>query len=377
MKLFIDTNILLGVYQLSGPDLDELRKLVKLVESGKIELLLNQQVIDEFWRNRESVIANALKRFRESKATAILPNIIHSYPDATDLKAAVERVTTIVHDLSNQATDDIENNALKADLIIKDLFATTDVAEASKRIIYRAEKRTNIGNPPGKKGSIGDAINWEWLLEQEISANTAEVVILSGDGDFESELVKGNLKEFLLREWARQHPNCTPRLEKSLVDLLSRDFADIKLADEVDKVIAIEKLEETSSFAATHVAIAQLSKLDDFSNAELLRLLNAYLTNNQVYWIRRDNDIASFGNKIVNLAKSDEAKVLAEKLRQILSEEASEQRHKPDRVLVAGVGIKQHPPLPAWRILNVWRWRQRSAFDTRQDYSPPIRTACS
>jgi predicted nucleic acid-binding protein len=48
MKVFIDTNILLDLYHMSGPDLEELGKLKKVLEKGKVELLLSNQVEDEF-----------------------------------------------------------------------------------------------------------------------------------------------------------------------------------------------------------------------------------------------------------------------------------------------------------------------------------------
>lgn len=50
VKVFIDTNILLDIYHLSGSDLEELRKLKKMVEKGKVELLVSKQIIDEFWK---------------------------------------------------------------------------------------------------------------------------------------------------------------------------------------------------------------------------------------------------------------------------------------------------------------------------------------
>ena len=48
MKVFIDTNILLDIYHLFGSDLEELRKLKKMVEKGKV--LVSKQIIDEFWK---------------------------------------------------------------------------------------------------------------------------------------------------------------------------------------------------------------------------------------------------------------------------------------------------------------------------------------
>ena len=55
MKIFIDTNILLELFKLSGPDLDELKKVLKLSEKQKIEILISSQIEDEFWHNRERV----------------------------------------------------------------------------------------------------------------------------------------------------------------------------------------------------------------------------------------------------------------------------------------------------------------------------------
>lgn len=80
MNVFIDTNILLDLYHLSGPDLDELRKVIKLAEIQKLHVLLPDQVEDEFWRNRERVISEALELFSKTKASATLPNLIRANP---------------------------------------------------------------------------------------------------------------------------------------------------------------------------------------------------------------------------------------------------------------------------------------------------------
>lgn len=53
-----------------------------------------------------------------------------------------------------------------------------------------------------------DAINWEWLLEQDVVFWDKELVLISADGHYESELTKGKPKEFLLREWNTRNPDC-------------------------------------------------------------------------------------------------------------------------------------------------------------------------
>jgi hypothetical protein len=321
MNVFIDTNILLDIYHLSGPDLAELTKLVTLVKDGKIHLLLSQQVIDEYWRNRESVIADAMKKFRESKAQSQMPNIIRAYPEAADLKAAVDQVNMIVKELTAKATKDIETNALKADGILQDLFASASVGSISESLLAKARLRMELGNPPGKKGSIGDAVNWEWLLEQPLSPGDTELVIVSQDGDFESELTKGKIREFLAREWEKQHPGWPLSLEKSLPEFLKRDFPAIKLVDAAQKLAAIEKLEKSWSFAATHIALSELGEYGDFSDSEAGRILKAYLNNNQIRWILTDPDVDAFANLIVGFAKTPETKQLVIELLAVLKEQ--------------------------------------------------------
>jgi predicted nucleic acid-binding protein len=208
MKVFIDTNILLDIYHLSGADLEELRKLKKMVEKEKVNLLVSSQVVDEFWRNRERVISDALKSFKESKAVAKIPNIIRAYPEAKDLKASVNKTNEIVRALLEKTTEDIENDALKADAVVQELLSAVTIGEISDETIARAKRRCELGNPPGKKDSLGDGVNWEWLLEQEIDFWDDELVIISADGDYESELTKGKPREYLLREWSTRNTGC-------------------------------------------------------------------------------------------------------------------------------------------------------------------------
>ncbi len=324
MKVFIDTNILLDIYHLSGPDLEELRKLKKMVEKGKVELLVSKQVIDEFWRNRERVIADAMRKFRESKAAAQIPNIIRIYPEAKELKEAVDKVNEVVKQLADKARVDIEADTLKSDEVIREIFSAIKVGAVSPSLIERAQLRSDVGNPPGKKDSLGDAINWEWLLEQEIEFWDDELIIISADGDYESELSKGKPKEYLLREWNDKNTGCKLKLEKSLADFFKAKFPDIQLAEEIDKIEAIERLEESGSFAATHKAISTLDDYDDFKDSEVKRIIKSYLANNQIRRILEDEDVREFALKVVGLAKSEETIGLSKSLKELLEQLSDE-----------------------------------------------------
>lgn len=172
--------------------------------------------------------------------------------------------------------------------------------------------------PPGKTGSLGDAINWEWLLSQ--AEHYDDLIIISADGDFESELTPSAPKEFLSREWERNTETGKLTLYKGLPEFLKAHFPDIKLSDEIDKISALEKLESSLSFAATHNAIAKLTKYDDFTDNEISRIAAAYDSNNQVYMIFGDSDVTAFAKKVISVAKSDAAKVAIKPIEALLEQ---------------------------------------------------------
>ncbi|WP_108397815.1 PIN domain-containing protein [Devosia submarina] len=60
LNLFIDTNVFLNFFHFSGEDLEELKKLTVLIDEGEIALWLPKQVCDEFHRNRDGKIKDAM-----------------------------------------------------------------------------------------------------------------------------------------------------------------------------------------------------------------------------------------------------------------------------------------------------------------------------
>ena len=86
MNLFIDTNVLLSFYHLASDDLEELRKLSVLIDKDKIKLLLPRQVVNEFRRNRENKIADALKGLKGQNLKLQFPQICKDYPEYKDLR---------------------------------------------------------------------------------------------------------------------------------------------------------------------------------------------------------------------------------------------------------------------------------------------------
>jgi len=54
--LFLDTNVYLSFFHFTKDDLDQLRQLAVLVKHKDVTLLLPDQVIEEFRRNRDGKV---------------------------------------------------------------------------------------------------------------------------------------------------------------------------------------------------------------------------------------------------------------------------------------------------------------------------------
>lgn len=90
VNIFIDTNILLTFFHFSNDDLEELRKLIAVISMPENRLFYTSQVLDEFNRNRENKIADALKKFKEKKLENQFPQICKEYPEYEEMRAAIK-----------------------------------------------------------------------------------------------------------------------------------------------------------------------------------------------------------------------------------------------------------------------------------------------
>lgn len=315
MNVFIDANVLLDFYRLSDGDLEEIRKISKLAEIEHIFLHLSDYLLDEFQRNREKTISLAAEQFRKSTINLHLPNLVRGYPEAEVLSNLRSKFNSEVKKLSDKLESDIRDRLLQADKIISELFGSVSVVVLDERIIANGILRSQLGRPPGKPNSIGDAIHWEWLLD--VVPKKENLVLISSDGDFESPVVAGMPSTYILDEWKSRGKGDLV-LYKSLTEFFKSEFPDIQLADEIEKASAIEKLCGSKNFATTHAMIAKLSKYEDFTKEETDKLLDGFLTNQQVSWILGDEDVKEFAMKLVQFAYdlelNDEAFPLEEML---------------------------------------------------------------
>lgn len=131
MNVFIDANIFLAFYHFTSDDLEELKKLGVLLQNRRVRLFLPEQVIQEFRRNREAKIADALRKFREQRLNLQFPQFCKDYEEYERLRQLQRSYSEAHAALLAKVIKDIQAQNLKADEII--LSGLTPAAADSLR----------------------------------------------------------------------------------------------------------------------------------------------------------------------------------------------------------------------------------------------------
>jgi predicted nucleic acid-binding protein len=296
MQLFIDTNILLSFYSLNREDLAELNKLIEAIDRQEITLLLTDQLIDEFNRNREQRIDGAIKSLRTQTFNPQFPQLCEDYPEVELLRDSLKQYERIHIALINKITTDIKAKNLKADLIVRSLFSSGKKLTANLDILDRARFRMGVGNPPGKNNSLGDAINWECLLDSTPAGE--DLYFITGDKDFASAINEDDFSDFLLSEWYEKKQTKI-NFYKRLSGFCKEQFPDIAIASVRDKEFLIKDLVNSQSIADTQKAIAKLSYYQEFTAAQVNTIVAAAISNRQVVWSIEDESVRDFLSSVV------------------------------------------------------------------------------
>jgi predicted nucleic acid-binding protein len=310
MQLFIDTNILLSFYSLNQDDLAELNKIINAIEKQQITLLLTDQIINEFYRNREQRIDGAIKSFRTQTFSTQFPQLCEDYPEIDTLREALKHHEQTHAALVTKILVDIKAKTLKADHIIQSLFSLGKKLSPDLTTVDRARLRMSVGNPPGKNNSLGDAINWESLLDE--TPGGEDLYFITGDKDYCSALNDDEFSDFLLTEWdGRKQTKIY--FYKRLSSFCKEQFPEITIASARDKDFLIRDLVNSQSIANTQIAIAKLSYYSEFTAAQVNTIVGAAISNRQVVWSIEDDRVKSFLKSVVtnNEQYLDEASLAA------------------------------------------------------------------
>lgn len=295
MHVFIDTNILLNFFHFSKDELDALNNVFASHENGAATVHLTQQVCEEFKRNRENKIKDALKRFKEVKFSAQLPSFMKGYEEYSIIRKLSADLQQLSKSIMERAESDIASRNLQADGLIKEIFAKSEIIATTADLFSVASMRMAIGNPPGKSGSIGDAINWTVLLQSVPEGEDLHVI--SEDGDYYSAINEDSAHPFLEEEWMEKKKS-TLRVYRTLSGFMKEHFDGVAFSFDKTKEALIDSLFMSGTFASTHHIIGKLESYSYFSLKEVEKIMSAAVVNNQFGWIVTDNDVSDFLNRV-------------------------------------------------------------------------------
>ena len=190
--MFVDTNVLLYFYRIKKSDVS--KKYLEQLEACKDRLILGSQVEMEYKKNRQRVIVEAMNAFSGPDWSRLTPPALVAELQATKtLEKHRKQLVTQQKKLSGTITK-ILGNPSRCDPVyqtLQRLFKHDSPLNLSREKKERfsirnlARKRFVLGYPPrkGSDTSIGDAVNWEWIVK--CSADTGKhVVIVTRDTDY-------------------------------------------------------------------------------------------------------------------------------------------------------------------------------------------------
>lgn len=296
LNIFIDTNIFLSFYSLTSNDLDELKKIITLIQCEEIKLYLSQNVIDEYYKNRLKKIHSTLSDFSKEN-TINIPALLTFYTQCIEIKNLRKNLTEKINEILALCKKDATNFELGADKIIKEIFDSAIIFPVDYKIFRESERRFLRRFPPRKnddKDSIGDAINWETLLEH---IPDGDIHLISSDNDFRDSLYKDyDMTNFFLSQEWRNKKNGQLYAYSDLNKFFEKKFVTYNF--QVSKILKekINKLINSSTFATTHEAIKELSEIsfNDYTIKDINKLIEAFYNNSQISSIISDEDIAVF-----------------------------------------------------------------------------------
>jgi hypothetical protein len=205
--VFVDTNIFLDYYRAEGRD--DLSILDRFA-NNKDRIITTTQVEMEYKKNRQHVIVESTKSIYQPPSSIVIPSFLRE-SHAKSIKSSQEQLSKQTKELKEKTTMLLREPS-QNDPVYKSLqkfFGSkapchfhVDLDDKIKsEIEEKAHRRFLMGYPPrkGKDSSMGDSINWEWIIH---CANkfSCDIIVVSRDGDYGLQF--GN--DLVLNDWLQQ-----------------------------------------------------------------------------------------------------------------------------------------------------------------------------
>lgn len=273
--IFIDTNIFLDFYRIKNSEVS--MSYLKLIEEHRNRIITGSQVEMEYKKNRQTVFQDSQLKFKNPDwNTLSVPALIAEGQEAKRLSELRNEVGKQQSEI-NEMIEKIFKHPRLHDPVYKSLeslFSSKSkynlaTENAKHSVIYElALKRFNMGYPPRKKTdtSIGDAINWEWIVQCAIESRK-NIIIVTRDGDYGS-IVKG---ESFINDWLYEEFN--KRVPKGIELILENRLA--KAFKSIDAAVSDTMVDEESKMIKEFRDIDTRESSDRVSD-KIINILKSY-----------------------------------------------------------------------------------------------------
>lgn len=187
--LFVDANIWLDFYRART---EAGLALLKHLEAVSDKIIVSHQLEMEFKKNRQAAILEGMQELKPPQHIA-RPGLFSDAKAVKAMQKGLKQAETRVRTLKARYVRALENPAVHDPVykICQRIFHKEDdlTLKRGNKLRYtirrKAFRRFLLGCPPRKRNdtSIGDAINWEWMIYCAIKRK-AELVIVSRDSDY-------------------------------------------------------------------------------------------------------------------------------------------------------------------------------------------------
>ncbi|MEO0461203.1 MAG: PIN domain-containing protein [Myxococcota bacterium] len=290
LHLFIDTNIYLGLYELSKDSVEDADQLVIALKKSELQLWLTECVKREYWANRSERVFKPIDEFARAQDPRA-PPLVRLDSMWEDYCRSQKETTKLRAKIVEEVRKELDEETTRIDHVVNGLFSIAKTINSDEYQVD-AQFRASCGLPPGKKNGLGDRLNWVSLLHS--IPEESELCIVSDDGDFAHN---DFIKPYLANEWKRKTKG-EIKLYKNLNAFLAERIPDAKEALIREKELRVDRFCDSSTFQETHERLSALREIDDFSSDQIAQIVAAYLDNTQINWIQDDLDVKAFAERI-------------------------------------------------------------------------------
>ena len=234
VKIYIDTNIYIGFYQSAEDPVGIIDTIAEYADS----LVVPEQTVGEFHRNRTSVLNRLSSNFSQSvTVTPHVTSLVKHLGPYEQLRSATKEFKTAAK-LVLRALDEVQDPT--KDPVaqkITGLFAHAGVTRIplTNTAIEEAHRRKLLGDPPTSpdKHTIGDEVIWESLL----TGVQEDLIIVARDKTYFDN------RQLLEREFEKKGGRKLILITKKLSDALKHlgKAPPSKLVDEENRIAALER----------------------------------------------------------------------------------------------------------------------------------------